>query len=111
MMAMAPSPIVTTHQQLVHSMVVLIASSVAALQSSMTREAAVGYRVVVGGAGDGDAGGAGRGARGPGLSAGEALVSSHQGIAGVVICVLFIQRGCEKSAKRAYLEISSSSKH
>jgi hypothetical protein len=32
-------------------------------------------------------------------------------IVGVVFCVLFIQRGREKSAKGAYLEISSSSKH
>jgi hypothetical protein len=34
-----------------------------------------------------------------------------QGVVGVVFCVLFTQRGREKSAKGAYLEISSSSKH
>jgi hypothetical protein len=30
---------------------------------------------------------------------------------GVRFCVLFIQRGREKSAKGAYLEVSASSKH
>ena len=109
MMAMAPSPIVTTPQQLVHLIVVLIASSVAALQSSMKREAAVRYRVVVGRAGDGDAGGAGRGARGPGLSAGEALVSSHHVIsAGEAVSALLIVSSHHEYCAQCWRSFSAS---
>jgi hypothetical protein len=35
----------------------------------------------------------------------------RKGVVAVVFCALFIQRGREKSAKGAYLEISASSKH
>jgi hypothetical protein len=43
--------------------------------------------------------------------AGRAVAARSAGSVRVVFCVLFIQRGRKKSAKGAYLETSSSSKH